>query len=96
MRERVGALKQRVFFTDSEWKAVQAGAVSDSFLKRLLDNADDAHVKELSMPRERAVLSGTRLSRVKQLLNNGYTQAQVASMLDISVSAVQNVAKEMR
>lgn len=96
MRERVGALKQRVFFTDNEWKAVQSGAVSDSFLKRLLDNADDNHVKQLAMPKERATLSGARASRVRQLLGNGYTQAQVASMLDVSVNAIQEVAKEMR
>lgn len=96
MRERVGALKQRVFFTDNEWKAIQSGAVSDSFLKRLLDNSDDDHVKALSMPRESRELTGARASRVRQLLNNGYSQAQVASMLDVSVNQIQKVAAEMR
>ena len=96
MRERTGANKKKVTFTDSEWKAVQSGAVSDSFLKRLLDNADDAHVKQLAMPRERTVMTGARKSRVESLLNNGYTQAQVAKMLDVSVSSVQEVAREMR
>lgn len=96
MRERTGALKHKVLFTDAEWKAVQSGAVSDSFFKLLLDNSDDNHVKQLAMPRERQTLSGARRSRVRQLLGNGYTQAQVASMMDIPVSSIQEVAKEMR
>ena len=96
MRERTGALKDRVTFTDNEWKAVQAGAVSDTFFRRLLDNADDRHVKQLAMPKERAMLTGARKSRVRQLLNNGYTQAEIASMLDISKSSVEQVAIEMR
>lgn len=96
MRERTGANKKKVIFTDAEWKAIQAGAVSDSFLRSLLNNSDDAHVKQLSMPKERLVLSGARLSQVQHMLSNGYTQGQIANMLDISVSSVQNVAKEMR
>ena len=96
MRERVGALKNRVVFTDAEWKAVQSGAVSDHFLKQLLDNADDNQVKQLSMPRERRTITGARKARVTQLLNNGYTQAQVVAMLDIPMNAVQEIAKEMR
>jgi len=96
MRERTGANKKKIFFTDAEWKAVQSGAVSDSFLKRLLDNADDAHVKQLAMPRERVQITGARRNRVQQLLNNGYTQAQIAKMMDISVSSVSNIAMEMR
>jgi hypothetical protein len=91
-----GALKQKVTFTDNEWKAIQSGAVSDSFLKQLLNNADDKHVKQLSMPRERRGLSGAQESRIRQFLANGYTQAQIASMLDISVNSVSDVAKESR
>lgn len=96
MRERVGALKQRVFFTDNEWKAIQAGAVSNSFLKQLLQNSSDDHVKELSMPREKNELSSAKVNSIKQMLTNGYTQAEVQHMLDVPISAVQNIAKEMR
>ena len=96
MRERVGALKKRVTFTESEWKAVQSGAVSDHFLSELLKNADDNHVKNLAMPREKRVLTGARASRVRQLINNGYTQDQIADMMDVPVSQVKAVAKEMR
>lgn len=91
-----GAIKQRVKFSDREWEAVQAGAVHDTFLKDLLKNADSKQVKQLSMPRERTVISPQRKSRVQQMLNLGYTQGDIAEMLDISVSSVQDIAKESR
>lgn len=96
MREKTGAIKNRVHFTDDEWKAVQSGAVSDSFLKRLLDNADDDEVKQLAMPREKRGISDARKSLIRQMINNGYAYADVAKQLDISVSSVTNIAMEMR
>jgi len=96
MRERTGANKTKVTFTDAEWKAVQSGAVSNSFLERLLKNADDKHVKQLSMPRERQTLSPARRSRVENMLARGYTYAEVAKTLDIPMGTVQGVAMEMR
>jgi hypothetical protein len=95
MRERVGALKKRVTFTENEWKAIQSGAVSDHFLSELLKNADDDHVKNLAMPKEKRQLTGARATRVRQLINNGYTQAQIADIMDVPVSQVKAVAMEM-
>jgi len=91
-----GAIKQRVKFSPREWEAVQAGAVHDTFLKDLLKNADSKHVKQLAMPREKPVVSSARRSRVKQMLDMGYTQGDIAEMMDISVSTVQNIAAESR
>lgn len=96
MREKVGANKWKVSFTDKEWKAVQSGAVSDSFFRQLLDNADADHVKQLAMPRESRTISGAKQSRVRQLLNNGYNQNQVANMLDVPINQVKQVAMDMR
>ena len=95
-RQVTGAVKQRVKFTDREWEAVQAGAVHDSFLKDLLRNADSKQVKQLSMPHQKQTMSPARKNRIEQMLNLGYTQADIAGMMDISVSAVQDVAKELR
>ena len=91
-----GALKQHVKFTDREWEAVQAGAVHDTFLKDLLRNADSKQVKQLSMPKGKTTISPARKQRIEQMLSLGYTQGDVADMLDISVSSVQEVAKESR
>lgn len=96
MREVTGALKKRVFFTDSEWKAIQSGAVSDSFLKRLLENSDDKHIKQLSMPKQKTTISQARGILIRNLINNGYDYGDIAQKLDISVSTVENIAMEMR
>ena len=91
-----GANKKRVDFTDREWEAIQAGAVHDTFLKDLLKNADDKAVKERAMPKTRHTISPARKQRVEQMLSLGYTQEDVARMLDISVGSVNNVVKEMK
>ena len=91
-----GAIKKRVKFTDREWEAIQAGAVHDSFLKDILRNADSKDVKQRSMPRNSTKVSAARRTRIESMLNLGYTQADIADMMDIPVSTVQSVAKEAR
>ena len=104
MRQRTGANKTKVTFTDREWEAISKGAISDHFLRELLNNADDKQIKQLAMPRERKTISGARLATIRRLYSGGgsgkggYTQAQIAEMLDLPVSAVKqallNVRKE--
>ena len=95
-RQVTGALKKRVKFTDKEWEAIQAGAVHDSFLKDILRNADSKEVKQRSMPREKREISPARRTRIENMLGMGYSQSDVADMLDIPVSQVQTVALESR
>lgn len=91
-----GAQKQRVKFSDREWEAIQAGAVHDTFLQDLLKNADAKEVKQLAMPRTKTTISPARRARVEQMLKYGYTQADIADMLDISVGSVQNILQESK
>ena len=91
-----GALKKRVKFTDKEWEAIQAGAVHDSFLKDILRNADSKEVKQRSMPRGETKISAARRTRIESMLNLGYSQSDIADMMDIPVSTVQTVAIESR
>lgn len=91
-----GALKQRVKFTDREWEAIQAGAVHHTFLKELLKNADTKEVKQLAMPREKQMLSPARAARIQNMLSTGYTQKEIANMLDVPLSQVEKVSIESR
>lgn len=91
-----GAVKQRVKFTEREWEAIQAGAVHHTFLKDLLRNADSKEVKQLAMPREKQTLSPSRIGIIKSRLDNGYTQKEIAAMLDIPLSQVEKVSIESR
>ena len=81
--------------TDREWEAINKGAISPAKLKEILKNADKARIKQLATPRSYSGLSSARVARAKALLRKGYSQADVADMLDISVSTlVKNVGIE--
>lgn len=72
-----------------EWEAIQAGAVSHSKLKDILDHADVDKVKEMATPRTTTLVSSAKLGRAKALAASGYTQAEIANELGISVSTLR-------
>ena len=93
-RHRTSAKKDRVVFSDREWEAIQAGAISKSMLTDLLKNANLDQVKSLATPREKGTVSPARATRIKNLMASGYTQAQVAKAVGVSTSMVSQVLKE--
>jgi hypothetical protein len=92
-RIRIGARKQRVEISDSEWKAIQAGAISASKLDAILANADLDHIKSLATPRAQTTLSKSDSARASVMLRNGFSQADVADALGVSVLAIQQVVE---
>lgn len=93
-RLRTQAEKARFEITDSEWAAIQAGAVSPSKLDQILTYADLDKVKELATPRAKAKLPAAKLARAKSLHAKGYTWAEVAEALGVSVTTVQKEVNE--
>ena len=88
-REIVGAKKDPVDISDREWEAIQAHAVSYNTLKKILNNSDMDHIKQLSMPRSSPIMSQAKITRAKSMLRQGRTTAEVAEALDVSVSSLQ-------
>jgi hypothetical protein len=88
-REIVGAKKTPVEISPREWEAIQAHAVSYNTLMKILNNSDMDHIKQLSMPRTSPVMSPAKISRAKNMLNQGRTTAEVAEALDVSISSLQ-------
>ena len=89
-RARLGARKQQIEFTQSEWDAIQAGAISDSRLSQILDHANMNQVRELATPRTRLVMTPAKQQRAQSMLDLGYTRAEVAAQLGVSVSTLDN------
>lgn len=87
-RTRTGAKKQRIDITDSEWEAIQAGAVSTNTLNKILNNTDLDKVKQLATPRTTLSMTPNKIARAKSMLNSGYTQAEVADALGVSTSTL--------
>ena len=57
-------------------------------MQNILKNTDIDKVKELAMPRDRPAMTQSNVARAKAMLNNGYTQADVAQALGVSVSTL--------
>lgn len=89
-RERVGVSRQVIDITPDEWDAIQAGAISDSRLRRILDRADMDQIREYATPRKKLLMSSSNTARAKAMLASGrYTQAEVASALGVSLTTLK-------
>lgn len=93
-RARVGAQKQNIQITPTEWAAIQAGAISDNRLSSILQNTDLDVVKALATPREATVMVPARVQRAKQMASNGATPSQIADALGVPVSTVTSALSE--
>ncbi len=88
-RSRTGADKLKFDITDSEWSAIQAGAITSHKLEQILTHADLDRIKELATPRTKRTMSPTETTKAKSLHDRGYTWAEVADALGVSVSTIQ-------
>lgn len=94
-REEVGSIARRdrnIIITDKEWEAVQKGAVSETTLKRILNNSDPDSLREKAMPKQSFELNQAKISRIKAM-SASYTIAQIADALGVSTSTVSKYLK---
>lgn len=89
-RKVIGAKKEQIHISDRQWEAINAGAISKSKLRDILDNADSDRIKALATPRTKKGMSTARIQRAKTMLAAGHTQADVADALGVSVSTLMN------
>lgn len=78
----------RINITDKEWEAIQAGAISDARLSRILRYSDADDLRQRATPRTSTILSTAKLNKAKALRNSGYTIAEIADSLGVSTSTV--------
>jgi hypothetical protein len=88
-RIRTGAKKDKIIITQSEWDAIQAGAISTNVLTKILNNSDLDTVKTLAMPKTTPKLTSAKMVRAKSMLSSGYTQAEVADALGIGLTTLK-------
>lgn len=85
-----GGKKEMVDITQDEWEAIQKGAVSQSKLDKILLNANIDKVRQLATPKVPTKLATATVTRAQALIANGYTFAEVAEKLGVSVSTVRD------
>ena len=95
-RNEVGSVSRRdrnIDITDREWEAIQAGAISEAQLKKILNNTDTAKLRERATPRATATLSTAKVNQIKSMSASNYTLAQIADKLNLSTSTVSKYLK---
>lgn len=87
-RIRTGAKKNEIKITQDEWDAIQAGAISSNHLAQILDKADMKIVRQLATPKQVLLMTSTKIERAKTMLSSGYTRAEVADHLGVSLTTL--------
>lgn len=88
-RNRTGAKKDKIIITQSEWDAIQAGAVSASKLQEILRHSDVDTVRHLALPKHTPKMTSAKQARAARMLASGYTQQDVADALGVSLSTLK-------
>lgn len=90
----VSRKERSIKITDREWEAIQAGAVSENVLNKILNNADVDELRQRATPRATTTLSPAKVSRIKAYAASNYTIGEIAQKLGVSPSTISKYLKE--
>lgn len=92
-RNEVGSVarsQRSISISDKEWEAIQAGAISESKLIKILNNTDIDILRERATPKTRTTVSQAQINRIKALSASNYTLADISKKLGLSTSTISN------
>lgn len=89
-RLKTGARRNPIIITPREWEAIQAGAIHDTTLYKIMNYVNDDTLKELATPKNKKGLSTSQINKIHSMMARGYTNAEIAQALHVSVSTVNN------
>ena len=98
-RNELGSISRRdrnIDISDKEWEAIQAGAISETTLKRILNNTDVDKLRERATPRSYNNLSTAQVNRVKAMSASNYTIEEIAKKMGVSTSTVSKYLKGVK
>ena len=89
----VSRRKRNIEITDREWEAIQAGAISENQLKKILSNTDADALRQRATPRATNTLSTAKINKIKAMSNSNYTLEQIAKACGCSTATVSQYLK---
>ena len=98
-RKEVGSVSRRaraINITDKEWEAIQAGAISENKLKKILNNSDPDSLRQRAMPKATNKLNTAQVNRIKRLRDSNFTLSQIAEKMNLSPSTVSDYLKGVK
>lgn len=88
-RTKVGAERSKIYISDKQWQAIQAGAIRKTTLERIFNFADKTRLRQLATPyKDKSVMSKGQISRAKSMLERGYTRSEVAELFGVSTTTL--------
>ena len=92
-RESVGAKRNPIVITDKEWEAIQAGAISENKLIKILNHTDKDNLRQRATPRTTSTLSTAKINKIKAMNASNYSLGEIAKSLGVSTSIVSKYLK---
>jgi DNA-directed RNA polymerase specialized sigma24 family protein len=95
-RTEVGSVKRRdrsIEITEKEWEAIQAGAISKSKLKSILNNTDADNLRQRAMPKTGKSLSPAKIAKIKNMSSSNFSLKEIADSIGVSTSTVAEYLK---
>lgn len=95
-RSNVGSITRKdrnIEITDKEWEAIQAGAISKTQLRKILNNTDVDVLREKAMPKTVSKLSVNKIAGIKAMANSNYGLSEIAKKYGVSTSTVSEILK---
>lgn len=89
-RARLGVPRGRITVSPREWDAIQAGAITDSQLRKVIRRADMSVLRDYATPKRKRAVSSTDLALIRRLMDSGHTRAQIANQLGIPLSTLDD------
>lgn len=90
-RQQVGTISRKdraIKITDRAWEAIQAGAISEARLTKILKYTDIDSLRERATPRTTIALSPAKVNRIKSMSASNLSISQIANALGVSTSTV--------
>jgi DNA-binding CsgD family transcriptional regulator len=91
--DAVSRKERNIDITDREWEAIQAGAVHENTLKKILDNADTDVLRQRATPRTTSTVSTAQMAKIKNMQASGYTITEIAKSMHMSSSTISKYLK---
>lgn len=93
-RIQMGAERIKIPLDEKRWEAIQAGAISESQLIKILNNSDIDEVCQYATPRSTSTLSPAKVSKIEAMQASGnYSIAEIAQAVGVSSSTVSKYLK---
>lgn len=88
--------KEKINITPKEWEAIQAKAISDTMLEKLLRFGDSDQIRDYATPKKDKgnMFTAAQISRMKAYRDNDYTWAEIAAEFGVSESTIKRYITE--